>query len=146
MSTAYHPRTDGQTERANRTLLQMLRKFAVDSKDAWVEQLPWLEFAYNSSVQCSTGFTPFYMCTGRDTHVPLRNLITQKGPFVPDDTSEGRKFKKRLDDALHVAKSNLKLSQARQSFYENRTLSVKSQAMAMEKLKTEVRNREAGRH
>ncbi len=50
MSTAYHPETDGQTERANRTLLAMLRKFAVDSGSTWEEHLPWLEFAYNDSL------------------------------------------------------------------------------------------------
>ena len=78
MSTPYHPETDGQTERANRTLLQMLRKFAVPAGNTWEEELPWLEFAYNDSEQSSTGFAPFFLCTGRDPRVPLRNLVTKK--------------------------------------------------------------------
>ena len=121
MSTAYHPETDGQTERANRTLLSMLRKFAIASKSSWVSQLPWLEFAYNDSQHCGTGYTPFYLCTGSNPHVPLRGLVSKDAPSVPDDSPAGRVFARRLADALQVARSNLSLSQARQSFYANRT-------------------------
>ena len=121
MSTPYHPETDGQTERANRTLLQMLRKFAVPAGDTWEEQLPWLEFAYNDSEQSSTGFSPFFLCSGRETHVPLRSLVTRDCPSVPDDTPTGREFQKRLQAALELARSNLHLAQARQKFYADRT-------------------------
>ena len=58
MSTAYHPQTDGQTERANRTLQAMLRSYA-ESRDDWDEWLPFVAAAYNSTVQDSTGRTPF---------------------------------------------------------------------------------------
>ena len=121
MSTAYHPETDGQTERANRTLLSMLRKFAIDSESSWVEQLPWLEFAYNDSQHCGTGFTPFFLSNGSHPHVPLKNLVTSQSPLVPDDSTAGRAFRRRLDDALEIASGNLRLSQARQSYYSNRT-------------------------
>ena len=121
MSTAYHPETDGQTERANRTLLAMLRKFAIDSDTNWVDHLPWLEFAYNDSKHCGTGYTPFFLVQGSSPHVPLRNLVTLESPGVPDDSSLGQAFRQRLDNALHIARSNLVLSQARQSYYANRT-------------------------
>ncbi|KAF8831165.1 hypothetical protein HHX47_DHR1000004 [Lentinula edodes] len=65
MSSAYHPETDGSTERANRTVTQMLRQcVAIDQKD-WVIKLPAVEFAINSARSETTGFSPFFLNTGR---------------------------------------------------------------------------------
>ncbi|KAJ9520936.1 hypothetical protein QJQ45_014130 [Haematococcus lacustris] len=61
MSTANHPQTDGQTERANRTLEDMLRNFVSPHHDDWDTHLTAAEFAYNSSVHAATGFTPFHL-------------------------------------------------------------------------------------
>jgi hypothetical protein len=47
MSTAFHPQTDGQTERLNRTLEEMLRAYVTYKQDQWDEYLPAAEFAYN---------------------------------------------------------------------------------------------------
>jgi hypothetical protein len=70
MSTAFHPQTDGQSERANRTVEEMLRHFVHPMHDDWDKYLPVLEFAYNSSVNPSTKHTPFFLNTGRDPRVP----------------------------------------------------------------------------
>jgi transposase InsO family protein len=56
MSTAYHPQSDGQTERANRTLVQALRSYVSSRHDDWDNHLPLIEFAYNNTVNASTGF------------------------------------------------------------------------------------------
>src|SRR5258708_11583154 len=64
MSTAYHPQTDGQTERANRTLEDILRHYVSNKQDDWDEHLTAAEIAVNSSVQSSTGFTPYYLNYG----------------------------------------------------------------------------------
>ena len=121
MSTAYHPQTDGQTERANRTLLAMLRKFANSSGTNWEDELPWLEFSYNNNLNSVTGFSPFYLCTGRNPHTPLKLLITSTAPATPDDSPAGRAFQRRLDDALAVARSNLHLAAARQKYFADRS-------------------------
>ncbi len=61
MSSSYHPQTDGQTERLNRTLEAGLRAYA-DKKGAdWADWLPMCEAFYNSSTHSSTGQTPFEM-------------------------------------------------------------------------------------
>ena len=60
MSTAFHPQTDGQTERVNQVLEQYLRAFCNYQQDDWQELLPLAEFAYNNSVHASTGKTPFF--------------------------------------------------------------------------------------
>ena len=66
MSSGYHPQTDGQTERMNRTLEEMLRAFcgAEGMQDRWEHYLPIAEFQYNNGTQASTGYTPFFLNKG----------------------------------------------------------------------------------
>ena len=59
MSTAYHPQTDGQTERVNRSMQTALRIYASKHKTDWTEWLATVAAAYNSPVHESTGKTPF---------------------------------------------------------------------------------------
>jgi len=59
-STAFHPESDGQTERMNRILVEYLRRYVGDCPEDWVDLLPLAEFAINSSVQESTIYLPFY--------------------------------------------------------------------------------------
>ena len=55
MSTAYHPETDGQTERVNLIINQYLRVFCSYAQDDWVKLLATAEFAYNNSLHTATG-------------------------------------------------------------------------------------------
>jgi len=59
-STAFHPQTDGQTERINQTIEVYLRAFLSWEQDNWVSLLPMAEFAYNNSVTVGNGMSPFY--------------------------------------------------------------------------------------
>jgi Integrase zinc binding domain len=65
MSSAYHPQTDGATERANRTITQMLRQCISPNQKDWVSKLPTIQFAINSARSESTGYAPFFLNTGR---------------------------------------------------------------------------------
>lgn len=65
MSSAYHPQTDGATERANRTITQMLRQCINPNQKDWVNKLPTIQFAINSARSESTGFAPFFLNNGR---------------------------------------------------------------------------------
>ncbi|KAF1319508.1 reverse transcriptase, partial [Globisporangium splendens] len=69
MSTAAHPETDGQTERVNRVLEDVLRSYATSFKE-WSEFLPLAEFALNNSTHVSTGHSPFYVNYGIHPRVP----------------------------------------------------------------------------
>ena len=71
MSTAYHPQTDGQTERANRTLEEMLRSYVSWRQDDWDTHLSTLELAINSTRSPTTGFTPFYLNYGQEVRLPI---------------------------------------------------------------------------
>lgn len=57
-STAYHPQTDGQTERTNQILEDMLRACAIDFTTDWEKCLPYAEFSYNNSYQASLKMSP----------------------------------------------------------------------------------------
>ena len=69
MSTSDHPETDGQTERANRVLEEILRGY-VQSFTSWSEFLPMVEFAINNSVHASTTPTPFFVNCLRHPRTP----------------------------------------------------------------------------
>ncbi|ETK76545.1 hypothetical protein L915_17045 [Phytophthora nicotianae] len=69
MSTASQPETDGQTERANRVVEDVLRSFAT-SFTSWSSFLPMVEFAINNAVHASTGLTPFFINFDRRPSAP----------------------------------------------------------------------------
>ena len=71
MSTAYHPQTDGQSERTIQTLEDMLRVCFVDFKGNWDDYLPLIEFSYNNSFHASIGMPPFEALYGRKCRSPL---------------------------------------------------------------------------
>jgi hypothetical protein len=77
MSTAFHPQTDGQTERTNRTLEQMLRNYVTYKQDNWDTQLIFAEFACNNAIQASTKFSPFRLLYGQDPDTPASLLAYQ---------------------------------------------------------------------
>jgi len=76
LSTAYHPQTDGQTERLNQILEQYLRIYINYQQDDWVEWLPLSEFAYNNSPHSGTGITPFFTNKGFHPKLEVSMNIT----------------------------------------------------------------------
>ncbi|GKE19791.1 reverse transcriptase domain-containing protein [Tanacetum coccineum] len=73
MSIAYHPQTDGQSERTIQTLEDMLRACAIDFGKGWVNHLPLVEFLYNNSYHASIKAAPFEALYGRKCHSPVCN-------------------------------------------------------------------------
>ena len=74
-TSAYHPQCDGETERFNRTLEQMLACYVADSQKDWDKYLPKLAFAYNTAVHHTTGVTPFEVIYGRKPKLPVDLLF-----------------------------------------------------------------------
>nr|GEW23217.1 hypothetical protein [Tanacetum cinerariifolium] len=71
MSTAYHPQTDGQSERAIQTLKDMLRACVLDFGKGWDRHLPLVEFSYNNSYHTSIKADPFEALYGRKCRSPI---------------------------------------------------------------------------
>jgi transposase InsO family protein len=78
LSTAYHPQTDGQTERTNRTMKAYLRIYVNEQQNNWVSLLPMAQMAYNNKLSESTGQTPFYANHGRHPNLFTRTFPSQK--------------------------------------------------------------------
>ena len=78
LSTAYHPETDGQTERTNRTMKTYLRIYSNQRQNNWVSLLPMAQMAYNNKVSESTGKTPFFANYGKHPNLFLRTYPSQK--------------------------------------------------------------------
>ncbi|KAJ9565973.1 hypothetical protein OSB04_001939 [Centaurea solstitialis] len=70
-STAYHPQTDGQSERTIQTLEDMLRACVLDFGGSWDTYLPLAEFSYNNSYHASIGMPPYEMLYGRRCRTPI---------------------------------------------------------------------------
>ena len=92
MSTAFHPQTDGQSERTIQILEDMLRACVLDLKGSWDEHLPLTEFTYNNSYQASIQMAPYEALYGRPCRSPIcwtevgESSIT--GPDLIRDTSD----------------------------------------------------------
>jgi transposase InsO family protein/phosphotransferase system HPr-like phosphotransfer protein len=77
LTTAYHPASNGETERFNRTLTTMLRKELQDgAHEDWEELIDPLLFAYRNSVHSSTKETPHFILHGRDANIPVNELLS----------------------------------------------------------------------
>ncbi|GKE34014.1 putative reverse transcriptase domain-containing protein [Tanacetum coccineum] len=71
MSTAYHPQTDGQSERTIQTLEDMLRACVIDFGKGWVNHFPLVKFSYNNSYHATIKAAPFEALYGRKCHSPV---------------------------------------------------------------------------
>ncbi|GKC38177.1 putative reverse transcriptase domain-containing protein [Tanacetum coccineum] len=92
MSTAYHPQTDGQSERTIQTLEDMLHACVNDFGNGWVNLLPLVEFSYNNSYHASIKVTPFEVLYGRKCRLPVCwaevEEVQLTGPEIVQDTTE----------------------------------------------------------
>ena len=70
MSTAFHPQSDGLTERMNRTIVDGIHCALIDLGGHWFDHIISVEFAINNAVQASTGMSPFFMTQGRHPRLP----------------------------------------------------------------------------
>ncbi len=75
LSTAFHPQTDGQTERQNSTIEAYLRAFVNWEQDNWARLFLMAEFAYNNAKNASTGHTPFELNCGHHSRVSFEEDI-----------------------------------------------------------------------
>src|SRR5688500_15525072 len=78
LSTAYHPQTDGQTERTNQTMETYLRLYSNQQQNNWVTLLPMAQLAYNNKLSEPTGVTPFYANHGKHPNLFTRMFPSQK--------------------------------------------------------------------
>jgi hypothetical protein len=110
-SLAYHPQTDGQTERTNQVLEDMLRACALQHGSSWDKSLPCAEFSYNNSYQASLKMSPFETLYGRKCRTPLYWDKTRGRQFF------GPELIQEVEDQVCIIKENLRVAQTRQKSY-----------------------------
>ncbi|UYV85087.1 hypothetical protein LAZ67_X004532 [Cordylochernes scorpioides] len=110
-TTAYHPHTNGLTERFNKTLGDMLSMYTgVEQKD-WDQVLPYVTFAYNTAKQEATGYTPFFLVHAREAETYIDAVL----PYLPDEISDDSvgELVTRAEEARQLSRSRLLQSQAK---------------------------------
>ena len=128
-STAYHPQTDGATERQNQEVKQLLRKLALTGY-TWDQKLPIVEFALNNRTASSTGISPFFFSHGYayepiPVHEPLRHSdqgdLHHLDPRAASPPAQAEAVVKRIQDVNTWAQANLAAHQQAQETYANAT-------------------------
>ncbi|KAJ9516332.1 hypothetical protein QJQ45_001063 [Haematococcus lacustris] len=115
LSSSYHPQSDGQTERYNRVLEEMLRHYISPTQSDWPDYLALAEFAVNNSWQESIQSTPFLVNTGQSpVTVGLRDL--PYGGRCPS----AHAFTRWWQDVVANARKCMAAAQSRQAAYANK--------------------------
>lgn len=108
LSTAYHPETDGQTERVNQVLEQYLRAFVNYQQDNWSDLIPMAEFAYNNSVHSSTKLSPFFANYGFSPSLNFKTDYSNTVPRAEEITTTFRKLNEFLTAQLKDSQEAMK--------------------------------------
>ena len=111
ISTAFHPQTDGQSERTIQTLEDMLRACILDFRGNWDDHLPLIEFSYNNSYQASIKMAPYEALYGRKCRSPICwDEIGEKKLLGPE-------LVQKTIDKIQIIRERLQTAQSRQKSY-----------------------------
>ena len=99
-TSAYHPQTNGLTERFNHTLVTMLRQYIDDHQTDWDVYLPYVMFAYCTAQQETVKHSPFYLLYGREPQMPIDAML----PVSVDNLFESpTKYVEEVQRRMHIA-------------------------------------------
>ena len=117
LSTAFHPQTDGQTERQNSTMEAYLRAFVNFEQNDWARLLPMAEFAYNNAKNASTGHTPFELNCGFHPRMSYEEDVDPRSQSKSAD-----ELSAELRELMIVCRENLHHAQELQKWAHNKGL------------------------
>jgi hypothetical protein len=113
-STTFHPQIDGQTERVNQVLEDMLRACALTYGTDWESSLPFAEFSYNNNFQASLRMAPFEALYRRKCRTPLAwSEVGEQALFWPAIIEEAQ-------EKVEKVRENLRIAQSRQKSYADK--------------------------
>ena len=118
-TSPYHAQSNGQVERMNQTIIQMIGKLEQDKKACWSEHLPEMLAAYNGTRSAVTGYSPYFLLFGRKSRMPVDCLF----PTLCDSPHQAKMelsvaaMQKRLKEAFTVARHLASQEAARQRHY-----------------------------
>src|SRR6266480_1724706 len=115
LSTAYHPQTDGQTERTNQSVEQYLRIYCNYQQDDWVAWLPLAEFHLNNVRQASTGVSAYYANYGFHPELPSTLRAEDVRLTKKKDVPAAKEWADKVKEIQTELKTTLKAAQKRQA-------------------------------
>ena len=121
MSSAAHPQTDGVTEQANRTVASMARSYIASRPTEWSNRLSVLEIAYNDSVNASTGYSPYFLCSGTNPILPLSLYAAPTFKAASTADKSVQQYVNRMRADIAFARLAMQRAQARQVHNANRS-------------------------
>ena len=122
-TTPYHPQSDGFVERFNRTLLNLLSTASGQHQPEWDMNLSKLCLAYNTSVQSTTGYSPFFLMFGREARLPIDICHDQPTSAVPASQQYGQYVLNQSEaflKAFEAVRQNVSRKQCHQQELYNR--------------------------
>ena len=119
-TTAYHPQCDGQVERQNRTIQEILSSFVAEHPADWDLFVDMATYAYNTSRNETTGFSPYELVFGREPRLPLEvDLgVPLKNPSTQSEYSQN--VRQSIQSAQLIAQKNIKVAKNRQALSYDR--------------------------
>ena len=99
-TSSYHPQTNGQCERFNKTLIGMLGTLPNSAKKNWQEWIPTLVHAYNCTTSSVTNFSPYFLIYGRQPRLPID---VEYGVLLPDKYMDCKSYADKLEHRLKWA-------------------------------------------
>lgn len=108
-TSTYHPQTNGLTERFHRTLSDMISMYLHPDHKNWDNILPFVTFAYNTAVQRSTGYSPFFLVYGRSASSVFDTAFFFAP--APSSTSLPEEFAARVTQCREIARKNTEATQ-----------------------------------
>lgn len=121
-TTPYHPAGNGQVERFNRTMHNLLRTLPPEQKRKWPEHLQELVYIYNATPHSSTGFSPYFLLFGRPPTLPLDHLLGRVENSTNQSIDEWIvRQKDTLSGVIEQARKVLKVSAEKRKVLYNRS-------------------------
>ena len=113
-TSPYHPQGNGQVERHNRVIADMVSKYCSDNPQVWDEVLPYLNFVYNTTVHRTTRATPFALVYGQECQYPIDLFYPRPHDELMDRTEFVDDLDRKFHEAHSAARSHLGVNQERQ--------------------------------
>ena len=129
-TSPYHPQTNGQCERFNSTLINMLGTLPKEKKSEWKNHIGTLVHAYNCTQNSATGFSPYYLMFGRQPHLPVDVALGLAPHTITEPNTT--KFIQKLREHTKWAHEKAEAFQAKEALKHKHNYDRRSRAAALE--------------